>query len=345
MSNSTISNRSVFSNQLPTQVYIEVTNRCNSRCISCPLTFDQFTNFEPKNNLSLDDFHRIVDQFPQLERAVLHGVGEPLLNKDLSSFVDDLKKQNVKVIFNTNAILLDEVHGDALVNAGLDELRVSLDAVTPELYKLLRGVNRFQRVTGNLQQFIKRHGGSSKPKLSLWWVAMQSNLHQLPDFVRYAAQIGIQEIHMQRLVYFGDGNVNGKDTTMRAEQSLYSVLEQKQADLINECEILASTLGLEFDASGNTSPSESMAIKEMNPWQACARPWSLMYITANGNALPCCISPFATQEYSRIILGNVFHHTVQEVWNDEPYQSLRAAVLSESPAPWPCQYCGVRWSL
>jgi hypothetical protein len=34
-----------------------------------------------------------------------------------------------------------------------------------------------------------------------------------------------------------------------------------------------------------------------------------------------------------------------EVWNDRPYQDLRAAVLSERPAPWPCQHCGVRWSL
>ena len=34
-----------------------------------------------------------------------------------------------------------------------------------------------------------------------------------------------------------------------------------------------------------------------------------------------------------------------EVWNDRPYQELRAAVLSEQPAPWPCQHCGARWSL
>jgi hypothetical protein len=33
------------------------------------------------------------------------------------------------------------------------------------------------------------------------------------------------------------------------------------------------------------------------------------------------------------------------VWNGTRYQELRTAVLSEGPAPWPCQHCGVKWSL
>ena len=44
-------------------------------------------------------------------------------------------------------------------------------------------------------------------------------------------------------------------------------------------------------------------------------------------------------------LGNVLDRPLGEVWNDQPYQKLRAAVLGEHPAPWPCQHCGVRWSL
>ena len=333
------------SDELPNQVYIEVTNQCNSRCTSCPRTYDLFLPYEPKHHLTFDEFCRIVDQFPHLERAVLHGIGEPLLNKDLPRFVAYLKQRGTRVLFNTNAILLNRQRGDALVAAGLDELRVSLDAITPDLYATLRGIDRLPQVIHNLRQFIKRHGGISSPTVSLWWVAMQANLAQLPDFVRLAAQIGIHEIHMQRLVYFGDGGAINKDSTMSAEQSLYSVLEQQQLNLINECESLAENLGLAFHASGNTTPLDSISAKGSYPWQACTRPWTLMYITANGNALPCCISPFAANQYSQIILGNVFRHSMEGVWNDKPYQELRSAVLSKAPAPWPCQFCGVRWSL
>ena len=70
-----------------------------------------------------------------------------------------------------------------------------------------------------------------------------------------------------------------------------------------------------------------------------------MYITATGTALPCCIAPFATTDYPSIMLGNVFDRPLADIWNDQPYQDLRAAVLGDSPAPWPCQHCGVRWSL
>ena len=337
--------RTLTRDELPTQVYLEVTNYCNSRCISCPLTYDHFLAYEPKHHLSWENFCRIMDQFPRLDRVVLHGIGEPLLNKDLPRFVAYLKERSAHVIFNTNAILLDQKRGDALAEAALDELRVSLDATTPELYAQLRGVDRLPQVIHNLKAFIERHGGRERPKISLWWVAMQANLGQLPDFVRLAAQICIPEVYLQRLVYFGGGEQIGEDTTMKAEQTLYAVLEQQQAEMIQVCEEQAAELGLTFRASGAATPFESVSAKGPHPWQGCFRPWVLMYITANGTALPCCISPFATQDYAQIILGNVIEQPVVDVWNGDQYRALRSAVLSDSPKPWPCQYCGVKWSL
>ena len=257
--------RSQRVDELPTQVYIEVTNHCNSLCTSCPLTYNHFLPYESKHHLAWDDFCRIVDQFPRMDRAVLHGIGEPLLNKDLPRFVAHLKERNTEVLFNTNAILLDQARGDALVAAGLDELRVSLDAVTPELYAQLRGVDRLPQVISNLQAFVSRHGGRAQPKVSLWWVAMQANLLQLPDFVRLAAKIGIDEIYMQRLVYFGSGAQIGENTTMIAEQSLHEALETQQSLMISECERLADDLGVSFRASGLATPRRKRLSKRAPP--------------------------------------------------------------------------------
>jgi len=340
-----ISPRSFHADQLPTQLYLEVTNRCNSLCASCPLTYKQFDSYEPKHHLSWEEFRRIVDQFPRLERVVLHGIGEPLLNPALPRFIAYLKTRQAQVLFNTNAILLDLKRGDALVAAGLDELRISLDATSPGLYARLRGVDQLPRVVRNITAFIKRHGGEYIPRVSLWWVAMQANLHQLPDFIRLAVQINVPEVYLQRLVYFGDGESIAQNTTMKADESLFAALEDKQQNLIRECEDLAQENGLIFRASGATTPHESINMKGAYPWQGCLRPWNLMYITANGTSLPCCISPFAAKDYQQIILGNVLQESVDDVWNNSSYQALRSSVLSESPAPWPCQYCGVHWSL
>jgi MoaA/NifB/PqqE/SkfB family radical SAM enzyme len=337
--------RTTAAPELPRQVYIEVTNRCNSRCASCPLTYDHFLPWEPKRHLSWQRFRQIVDQLPAIERAVLHGIGEPLLNPELPRFVAHLKARGAHVLFNTNALLLDERRGDALAASGLDELRVSLDAATPALYARLRGIDRLPQIIGNLHAFVARHGGRERPRLSLWFVGMRENLHELPAFVRLGAAVGAPEVYLQRLVYFGGGERLDDETTMVPEQSLFGTLEQRQAALILECERLAAELGVCFTASGATTPHESVAVKGAHPWQGCYRPWALLYITANGAALPCCIAPFATPDYAGIILGNILERPLAEVWNGERYQELRAAVLSERPAPWPCQHCGVRWSL
>jgi len=337
--------RTTHEARLPRQLYIEVTNHCNSLCVSCPLTYDHFLPFEPKHHLSWDDFRRIVDQVPVIDRAVLHGIGEPLLNRDLPRFVAHLKERGAEVLFNTNGVLLDERRGDALAAAGLDELRVSIDAVTPALYAKLRGIDALPRIVDNLTAFVARHGGRAQPRVSLWLVGMQENLHELLDFVRLGAAIGVPEVYLQRLVYFGDGTRLAEDSTMAPEQSLYATLEETQHRLIAECEQLATAAGIVFRASGATTPSESVAVKGAHPWQGCMRPWMLMYITANGTALPCCIAPFAQPNYQQIMLGNVLERPLAEVWNGLRYQELRGAVLSDGPAPWPCQNCGVRWSL
>jgi MoaA/NifB/PqqE/SkfB family radical SAM enzyme len=339
-----LDSRKTIAPDLPHQLYVEVTNRCNSLCASCPLTYDHFLPFEPKHHLTWSQFRQIVDQLPRIERAVLHGIGEPLLNPNLPRFVAHLKQRGAHVLFNSNAVLLDERRGDALREAGLDELRVSLDAASPALYHRLRGIDKFGQIIANLRAFVARHGGE-RPRVSLWFVGMQENLHELPDVVRLAADLGVPEIYLQRLVFFGSGERLEDGTTMVPEQSLYGALEQRQAELIAECEALAVELGLAFQASGATTPHESVMVKGAHPWQGCYRPWALMYITASGTALPCCIAPFATPEYGRIMLGNVFERPLAEIWNDRPYQELRAAVLGEQPAPWPCQHCGVRWSL
>jgi MoaA/NifB/PqqE/SkfB family radical SAM enzyme len=63
----------------PVCLYLETTNRCNLLCTTCPRTYEEL---EPPADMSWDLFTSIVDQMPSIERAVLHGVGEPMLVKN-----------------------------------------------------------------------------------------------------------------------------------------------------------------------------------------------------------------------------------------------------------------------
>jgi MoaA/NifB/PqqE/SkfB family radical SAM enzyme len=109
----------------PVCLYLETTNRCNLLCTTCPRTYEQL---EPEADMPWELFSSIIDQYPKIARVVLHGIGEPMLVKDLAARVAYLKERGTYVLFNTNGTLLTETNGRALIEAGLDELRVSLDA-------------------------------------------------------------------------------------------------------------------------------------------------------------------------------------------------------------------------
>src|SRR5689334_14656874 len=185
----------------PVCVYLEVTNRCNLLCTTCPRTYEEL---EPPADMSWELFRSIVDQVPDLARAVLHGVGEPMLVEDLPRMVKYLKDRGIYVLFNTNGTVLSERSGRALISAGLDELRVSLDASNRESFNAIRGRDYFTRIVRNVRAFrqLQKREGHTKPQVSAWLTGLKETVKELPAFVMLAAEIGIQEVYLQRLVFF-----------------------------------------------------------------------------------------------------------------------------------------------
>ncbi len=323
---------------LPRSLYLETTNRCDSKCQTCIRTFQ---TLEPPKDLTLAELKGIVDQFPVLDRVVLHGIGEPLLNRELFEIIAYLKARGAAVVFNSDAISLTPRRAVRLVESGLDEYRVSMDAATPETYRAIRGVDQFDRVVRNVRGLIEhqKECDASAPRVSLWFTAMRANLDELPALVRLAGSIGVPEVYVQRLVYYGEGlAVRG--------QSLHGAIYEREARLIEEAEALARTLGLGFGASGRTTPLESLRGTDLGkrPWAGCQRPWTLAYVTANGNVLPCCIAPWTARDYRGAILGNAFQEEFSTIWNGERYRQFRIDFESESP-PDPCRGCGLSWSI
>ncbi len=325
----------------PVCLYLETTNRCNLLCTTCPRTYEEL---EPPADMSWDLFRSIVDQVPNLQRAVLHGVGEPMLVKNLPRMVRYLKDRGTYVLFNTNGTVLNEKNGRALIEAELDELRVSFDAANAELYRAIRGKNYFHRILKNVRAFreLQEREGKLKPRVSAWLTGMRETIEQLPDFVRVAADTGVREVYLQRLVFYTE-NAIGK---ARPDQALYEQLSADEAIHIDRAAAVAASLGITFSASGAASePGMSLKRRDSgSPWSLCRRPWTVMYITANGRALPCCIAPFSQRGYENYTLGDATQQTLREIWSGPAYRDFRQALTSEQP-PAACASCGLRWSL
>ena len=353
--------RNSTAKELPREIYLEVTNRCNSRCQTCIRTFDLL---EPLHDLGLEEFRTVVDQFPALDRVVLHGIGEPLLNDELPAMIRYVKIRHPSavVLFNSNAILLNDTWQRALIDAELDEFRVSLDAATAATYAHIRGIDAFGTVIENLIRFVTLRK-NQHPRLSFWLTAMRENLGELPTLVSLAAQVGVPEVYVQRLVLIHRGLAH-------RDQSRHRRMRSRERAALDEAAERATVLGVTFRASGLASPQESLGVPsngdkpfdpstglrtgpaldksfdlaQDKPWAGCFRLWTTTYITANGNVLPCCISPFSTTDYADLVLGNVYHSPFAEIWNGAKYVERRAALPTAQPLH-PCEQCGLYWSL
>ncbi len=328
--------------QEPVCLYLETTNRCNLLCTTCPRTYE---DLEPEADMSWELFTSLIDQYPNIARVVLHGIGEPMLVKDIAQRVKYLKDRNVYVLFNTNGTLLTEANGRALIEAGLDELRVSLDAAESGVFQMVRGKDFFDKIVANVRNFtrLQRELDAPKPRVSLWLTGLRETVDQLPNFVRLAYSIGVMEVYLQRLVFF-DVPMD-EHSLARAESALFEHTTDREEALIREAESVARELGVMFSASGAVDPGESIKMQRSDsPWSLCRRPWSLMYITANGRVLPCCIAPFSMKGYDSFTLGDATQASLREIWNGAEYQRFREGLLTSAPPP-ACANCGLRWSL
>ena len=322
---------------LPREAYVEVTNRCNLLCETCPRTHFEL---EPPADLTLERMREVLDQLPGLDRLVLHGVGEPLLNRELPAMIADGARRGAHVVFNTNGVLLDRRRGDAITAAGLAELRVSLDAATPATYARVRGADVLPRILANVAAFTarRRTRGDDAPAVTVWATALRENLAELPALVRLAAEVGARGVNLQRPAF------NGLRLAT-APQSARRDLSARQEEVLAACREEAARAGIAITGSGGTGGEGALvAGGGEGAWRSCRRPWKVLYLTAHGTVLPCCIAPFATTDMRAIVLGDALRDGVAAAWNGPAFRRFRARHQSDDP-PVPCAPCGSEWSL
>jgi MoaA/NifB/PqqE/SkfB family radical SAM enzyme len=292
---------------------------------------------EPPADLTPARVEAILAQLPVVRRVVLHGIGEPTLNRKLPAIIELAKAHDAYVLFNTNGLLMRGRVAQEVVAARLDEARFSIDAGEASTYLTIRGADVFHRVLANATAFAKvAAAAGGHTKCSLWMTGLHTNLPELETLVRRAAAAGIREVYLQRLVFSERGNA-------RQELALYARMTRDQEAALAQAVSLARSLGVELRGSAEALPS-SMPPYGDAPWRGCWRPYRLMYVTANGNILPCCIAPFTEAPYDDLILGNAFREPLAEAWHGPRYRSWRSQMEAGEP-PAACRRCGTDWAL
>ena len=245
--------------------------------------------------LSVENFEIILNQFitnNYLPRVVVlyHG-GEPFVNKNIDHFIKRCKEIGVsKVVLNSNGLLLTEQISEKIIDAGLDEIRISLDGQSPEENNAIRRGSDFNRISKQIKYLIelKKKKNSATPNV------MVDNI-----------------------------NILKKDV-------LESFMAKGQASVDEIPEFLPKTFENEADQIGfRTYPAmvwpgykefgnfDVVTFDKLNP-DYCSNLFETMTIMSNGNVVACCYDlP------GEISFGNVFEQDYLKIWNSKGFSTFR----------------------
>ena len=176
--------------RLHNNLRISVTDRCNIRCFYCmPAENVQF--MEKSALLTFEEIERFVRIAVSLgiNKLRLTG-GEPLVRRNLPMLVQKLASLEgvIDIGLTTNGILLAE-QARELHQAGLKRINVSLDALTPEKFKVFTRRDGFERVIEGLE--VARDIGFESIKINAVSVRGLTESEIVP-FGQFARRTGVE---------------------------------------------------------------------------------------------------------------------------------------------------------
>lgn len=234
----------------PLQVDFEINSTCNMRCSFCLHGHENV----PVAELGFDRFCRIIDEGQKygLVSIKMNYINEPLLVRDLERYIRYARDKGIlNVYFATNGSLLNEARSRSIIEAGVTKIMVSLDAITPETFKLMRQSTLYSKIVKNILDFlrVREEMGVSQPLLRVNFLKTRVNMHEAEEFIRFwqdkADMIGFQN----------QVGIPGIDSNIIPA-----------TDVISPAEVL----------DNNKSRFR------------CSFPFKLLVVDSNGNILPCC---------------------------------------------------------
>lgn len=320
---------------LPHILTIEVTSRCNLRCIMCPKTAG-FVNTPPDRVISPAVIERIEPVLGALDGADVSGLwGEAFLFPELYlDILRRLKRRHIGVHTVSNGTLITDRLAAELVALGLDRLEISVDAARSETYRRVRRGGELARVIEGVRAVARRkeQSGSRLPAMKLLFLGMTDTIRELPEFVRLAASLGVPTVVLQAMGEYDA--VKGKSVAAGRPRGARAHLEAAREE--------GRRLGVAVelfppDQFSETPPPPPVAAEpSRGAVKDCFFPWDRAVIATTGEVFPCCSSPAP--------LGSLMEQSFEEIWHGEAYRRLRAALLRGELPPM-CRACtGQAWT-
>ncbi len=301
----------------PTSIDIEPIDTCNFACDHCQVT--HWTRLTTR--LTTERFKAILRQLPMLRQLKLQGMGEPLLNRQLIDMLEAGESGGRAVSIVTNGSVYTDNIAQRLSALRGTTITISMDGATAETFEAIRVNGNFQKVVDNVADLVRRRGSNLWPGIELRSVVTSRNAHELPDLVRLAKRLGVDQLTVTTLLTDW-----GKEEMAGAIGPIDVSRGDSEVDRsLRESREVAAEIGMAFSVEHGQRYSRT---------NRCVWPWQSSYIAANGDVVPCC----QIADSSVVKMGNVFEEPFAQIWNNDKYRELRRRIAGND-IPDYCRTC------
>lgn len=309
---------------------IELTTRCPLRCGMC---IREGVGDWHHNDMSIDNFKKLIPYLKDVERVVLEGWGESLLHKNLIEIIRLVKAEGPEVGFVTSGKGLNKEYISELINAGVDFIGFSLSGGSSKTHNSIRVNSDFQSLLKDIKTFneIKIDKKLKKPALHIVYLMIKDNIFEIPAMIGLAKGIGIEDIILINSIHISN-EWQEKQRVFTCLKSPLPPLFQNEAkgdyeEILKEAETKAKELKINLKRH-SLSPTEVYVCEE--------DPLKNLYISVDGNVSPCVYlypptsSPFfkrifcGSERYTKkVSFGNIFKEPFHSIWSNKRYTEFR----------------------
>ncbi len=172
--------------EFPPYIQIETSFACNARCNMCVVHKAERAAF-----MSDELYDKILAELSgkaaEIRRVTIQFCGEPLLDKKLAYRIRSLKEAGIPAVyFGTNGSLLAPERCGAILESGVDQIDISVDGATAEVFEKIRLGLNYGEVSENIKTLIKmRDEGQYRTAIRLRYTIQKENVHEVDDFLGY----------------------------------------------------------------------------------------------------------------------------------------------------------------
>jgi radical SAM protein with 4Fe4S-binding SPASM domain len=288
---------------IPLSVHLDITYRCNERCVHC------YLDHEDRGELTTAEIRNLLGQLASagVFFLTLSG-GEILLRKDFFEILEHARKLRFCVKLKSNAILIREPQAQRIRSLGVESIQVSIYSHRPEIHDSITKIQgSFERSVSAIR-FLTARG----IKVIIANVLMVQNKRDYAEVRKMAIELGVDCTLDPTVTPMMDGNRSVLDLNVD-RLSLRQVFQDPF--LVGTSEDIRSTPSKPNEAELDSLP--------------CSAGHTACYVSPYGDVYPCVQFP--------LTCGNVRFQSFSDIWRNSPQlKEVRSIRLRDLPS---CSKC------